>query len=89
METDLDAGVEELLVVVGRQGRVSGGFEQAEGEVLGGAEAFSEQVGHRSPFVDELGEDAGDLQEEVCRPSYRFRRPYTRVRDCIRRFSAH
>ena len=65
MEADLDACSKHVLVVLGCKGCISGGFEQAKREVLGGAEAFLEQAGQQIAFFNDLSEDTGDLQQEV------------------------
>ena len=44
VKTDLDARVEQEAIVVGGKPGVSGGFEQAEGEVPGRPKAFVEDV---------------------------------------------
>ena len=61
----MDSGVDQEAVVVGGKAGVSGGFEEAEGEVFGRAEAFVGDLAQQAALVDQWSEDAGNLQQEI------------------------
>jgi len=65
IEPNLEVFVEKGEILGHRLAQIAPGFEQAQGEVLGGTDALRESVAEQAAVGHQLTEQMGDLQEEI------------------------